>query len=95
MLDILKETFYINVCHVMQAAALYKFAGLCDSVFCTSAWAKAIIPLMELCFTNWLHHLEDALLYQSVHDSRDAQRPGLAIGLWDFHTPYRLRDIVF
>ena len=52
MLDIVKETFYINVHHEMQTAALYKFIGLCDSVFCTSAWAKAVVPLMEFCLTD-------------------------------------------
>ena len=95
MLDIVKETFYINVHHEMQTAALYKFIGLCDSVFCTSAWAKAVVPLMEFRLTDWFHHLKDTLLYQSVHDGRDTQWSCLAIGLRDFHTSYRLWDIVF
>ena len=93
MLDIIKEPFNINVHHKVQSTALYEFVNLCDGVFCTSTWAKTVIPFMEFRLTNWLHYLEDALLYQSVHDGRNTQRSCFTVGFWNFHTSYQ-RQIV-
>ena len=54
---------------------------------------KPVTVLVEVGFPFRADDLRDGLLDESVHHGGNAQRPFLAIGLWDFHTLDRLRAI--
>lgn len=91
MADIIEETFYINVNHIMQTALLYHRIALCQRVFCAPVGTETIAPLMEFRFAYRLQDLQEALLDQSVGNRRDAQRTGLAgITFWNFYPAYWL-----
>ena len=49
---------------------------------------------MEFWLTHRLHHLQDTLLHNSIHNGRYAQWTHFAILLWDFYTLYRFWVIV-
>ena len=52
----------------------------------TSIRPKTIAVLIEFCFTDWLQHLLDALLNDTVLHSGDTQRTHTSIRFWDFYT---------
>ena len=56
-----------------------------------SVWAESIAVLVEFCFTDWLQHLLDTLLNNTVFHGWDAQRTHTPIWFWDFHTADRMR----
>lgn len=51
----------------------------------TSVWAKAIAVLIEFCFADWLQHLLDTLLNDTVFHGGNAQWTHTPIRFGDFH----------
>ena len=50
-----------------------------------SVWTETIAVFVEFCFTDWLQHLLDTLLNDTVFHSGDAQRAHTSIWFGDFH----------
>ena len=50
-----------------------------------SVWTEAIAVLIEFCFADWLQHLLDTLLNDTVFHGWDTQRTHTPIRFGDFH----------
>ena len=90
MIYIVKETFYINVNYNVKVAFLHMLFCLRQHIFNAPVRTETIACFTKLCFANRLHHLQDTLLYQPVHDGRNTQRSGFAISLGNLFPPDRL-----
>ena len=88
MVNIVKESFNIELNNIMQMHSLHKLIGSMDYVFHRAVRSETIAVLAEFCFTDWLHDLLDTLLYKPVPYTRDAEWAHFSIRLWDFLTSY-------
>ena len=59
-----------------------------NRIFCAPTRSEPIRVLIELCFADWLHDLQNTLLYYSVNNTRYSQRPHLSVWLWYFYSFY-------
>src|ERR1043165_4566017 len=57
--------------------------------------AKSIAAFQKIRFEDRFQDKESRHLDYPISYRRDAQRPELAVGLFDPHTPYRLRLVLF
>ena len=90
MIYIVKEALDINVNYNMKVAFLHMFFRLRQRIFNAPVGTEAIACFTKFCFTNWLHHLQDTLLYQSVHDGGNPKWSGFAITLGNLFSSDRL-----
>ncbi|CRH77526.1 Uncharacterised protein [Chlamydia trachomatis] len=62
MVDIIEETFNVNVNTVMLSSDIYEAYHPTKCMMCTPIRSKTITMRMELCFTNWFKYLKNRLL---------------------------------
>src|SRR5699024_10089269 len=85
--------FYINVDNNMKIAFLHMLFSLCQCIFNAPVWTETIACFTKFCFTNRLHHLQDTLLYQPVHNGGNTKSSGLTIPFRNLLPSDRLRLI--
>ena len=93
MMHIVKESFNINIYNNVQIAFLHMLFGLSQSIFNAAIWTEAIARLTEFCFADWLHHLQDTLLNQPVHNRGNTEGTHFPISFGNFLAPDSLRLI--
>ena len=90
MVHIVKEAFDVNIYDNMKVACLHMLFSLSQCIFHTSVRSEAIACIAEFCFTNRLHHLQDTLLYQPVHNGWNTQRSGFTVSFGNLFPSDRL-----
>ena len=86
VMHIIKEALYIDINNNVKMISLHMFFCLSKGIFHASIGAKAVACITKLCFTNWLHDLQNTLLYQPIQYGRDSQWAGFSVNLGNFHT---------
>ena len=84
--DIVKESFDININHIVKSVTLCIFVAHRYSICGASVWSKAVTLIIEFRFAHRLHYLQNALLHYSVNHSRYSERSHFAIGFGDIHS---------
>ena len=84
VVNIVKESFNIELNDIMQMHSLHELIGSVDYVFYRAVWSEPITVFTKFRFTDWFHNLLDTLLYKPVPYTRDAQWTHFPIWLWDF-----------
>ena len=71
MVHIVKEAFDVDIYDNMKIACLHMLFSLSQCIFNSAVRTETIACVAKFCFTNRFHHLQNTLLYQSVHDGRN------------------------
>jgi site-specific DNA recombinase len=88
VIDPIEELLQIDVYHPALSFADIALR-LANRLVCSPARSEAEAPLREGGLKERLQHLVQRLLYQPIHQSRNAQCPHAARRLRDVHSPHR------
>jgi len=93
---IVKESFYVNVHHIVQSTVIHQVVCSCYCMACCPVRTESVTVVMKVCFTDWFKNLEYTLLNYSVVHTRNTKRSSLIWlpCLWYFHSSDAFRLIV-
>jgi len=88
VVDVIEESFNVHIDYIVKLVPLGESIRIGNRIFCAPTRSEPIRVLIELCFADWLHDLQNTLLYYSVNNTRYSQRPRLSVWLWYFYSFY-------
>jgi hypothetical protein len=88
VVDVIEKSFNVHIDYIVKLVHLGKSIRIGNRIFCAPTRSEPIRVLIELCFADWLHDLQNTLLYYSVNNTRYSQRPHLSVWLWYFYSFY-------
>jgi hypothetical protein len=92
--NVVKESLYIDINNEVYVLQVYPFRIVSYRVFYRPVGAKSIAVFIELRLANWLKHLQNALLNDSVQYGRNAERSGSSVLFGYLDTSYGLWSVV-